>query len=136
MHLIIVTVHLPFYHFISKITQMVMLSTLESSYHIKNIKFTSRWFIQAQRMQNLRVRQSQVCYLHTTHLGPLNQSTSIKKIITQTPQIAYEHITPCNSYYASITLLLLQKLSSQESIDADVIGHLPPNPIVTSTNIR
>ena len=44
---------------------MINLSTQESTYLMKALNSIQKWYILANRTQIL---QSQVCYLHTTHL--------------------------------------------------------------------
>ena len=53
------------------------LLTVESTNFHESIKCASKCFILVQIMQNpelVNQRQSQECYLHTTHLGNLNEN--------------------------------------------------------------
>ena len=52
----------------NSLNYIATLSTLESTFRDKNIRYASRWLILAQDAK-FRVRQFQVIYLHTTHLG-------------------------------------------------------------------
>ena len=79
-HLTLLTLHPRHFAFLS--VKILKLNghpgTLESTNHLDvSIKCASRWFIQAQWMQNLEFVNLKCVTYNTTHLGPLNQNRKL-----------------------------------------------------------